>query len=207
MMFFVLSISLPKIIFPCVRIEPKMPFKQGFLENPFSPSRNTTFCPVLGLNGPFVAPSISFMPVFLIFLSQISPTITIWWNSRHYVPIIPLPNVVVRFYILHAFLRVIWLEEPQTSFETVLWPLTVVPFTPECHCSYMPIISFAAVQIRYNLLYFIQESLLFIVYCVSNVHEAGSFKKEFYRHFRLHVISSPWLSQFWEYKALLCLKW
>ncbi len=42
----------------------KIPFEKGFLENPFSPSRNTTFCPVLGPHGPFAEPSINFMCVF-----------------------------------------------------------------------------------------------------------------------------------------------
>ncbi len=42
----------------------EIPFERGFLENPFSTSRNTTFCPVLGLHGPFAKPSISFMHVF-----------------------------------------------------------------------------------------------------------------------------------------------
>ncbi len=42
----------------------EIPFEKGFLENPFSPSINTTFCPVLGLHGPFAEPSISYMHVF-----------------------------------------------------------------------------------------------------------------------------------------------
>ena len=41
----------------------EIPFEKGFLENPFSPSINTTFCPVLGLNGPFGEPLMSFMHV------------------------------------------------------------------------------------------------------------------------------------------------
>ncbi len=47
---------------PVLRSE--IPFGKGFLENPFSPSRNTTFCPVLGPHGPFAEPSIHFMRVF-----------------------------------------------------------------------------------------------------------------------------------------------
>ncbi len=46
----------------------EVPFEKGFLENPFSPTRNTTFCPVLGLHGPFSKPSISFMHVFHMIL-------------------------------------------------------------------------------------------------------------------------------------------
>ncbi len=42
----------------------EIPFEKGFFENPFSPSRNTTFCPVLGPHGPFAEPSINFMCVF-----------------------------------------------------------------------------------------------------------------------------------------------
>ena len=42
----------------------EIPFEKGFLENPFSPSRNTTFFPVLGPHGPFAEPSINFMCVF-----------------------------------------------------------------------------------------------------------------------------------------------
>ena len=42
----------------------EIPFEKGFLENPFSPSINTTFCPVLGLHGPFAEPPISFMHAF-----------------------------------------------------------------------------------------------------------------------------------------------
>ncbi len=42
----------------------EIPFEKGFLENPFSPPINTTFCPVLGLHCPFAEPSISLMHVF-----------------------------------------------------------------------------------------------------------------------------------------------
>ncbi len=42
----------------------EIPFEKGFLENPFSPSRNTTFCPVLGPHGPFPEQSINFIHVF-----------------------------------------------------------------------------------------------------------------------------------------------
>ena len=46
----------------------KIPFGKGYLENPFSPSINTTFCPVLWLLGPFGEPSMSFMHVFCMIL-------------------------------------------------------------------------------------------------------------------------------------------
>ncbi len=42
----------------------EIPFEKGFLENPFSVSINTTFCPVLGLHSPFGEPSMSFLHVF-----------------------------------------------------------------------------------------------------------------------------------------------
>ena len=46
----------------------EIPFEKGFLENPFSPSVNDTFCPVLGQHSPFAEPLFSFMYVFRKFL-------------------------------------------------------------------------------------------------------------------------------------------
>ena len=81
----------------------EIPFEKGFLENPFSPSRNSTFCPVLGLHGPFSEPSISFMHAFRkILVPNLMLTITVWRNFRRYAPVFPSPNFVVQFYILLA---------------------------------------------------------------------------------------------------------
>ncbi len=77
----------------------EIPFEKGFLKNPFSPPKNTTFCPVLGLRGPFARPSISFMHVFCKILVQISSTITIWWKFRRHAPVFPSLNLVVQFYV------------------------------------------------------------------------------------------------------------
>ena len=42
----------------------EIPFEKGSLKNPFSPTRNNTLCPVLGIHGPFAKLSISFIHVF-----------------------------------------------------------------------------------------------------------------------------------------------
>ncbi len=77
----------------------EIPFEKGFLENPFSPSRNTTFCPVLG----YMALLLNYQSVicmfFVRFLSQISPTIAIRWNFWRYAPFFPSPNLAVQFYV------------------------------------------------------------------------------------------------------------
>ncbi len=80
----------------------KIPFEKGFLESPFSPSINTTFCPVLGLHGPFAEPSISFIHVFHKILVQISTTISIRWNFWRYAPFFSPLDLVDQFYVLLA---------------------------------------------------------------------------------------------------------
>ncbi len=80
----------------------EIPFEKGFLENPFSPSRNTIFCPVLGLHGPFAEPSTSFMHVFrkIIVPNLIGNYYLV--NLRRYAPVFPSTYLVVQLYNLLA---------------------------------------------------------------------------------------------------------
>ncbi len=108
----------------------KIPFEKGFLENPFSPSINTTFCPVLGLLGPFGEPSMSFMHVFRKIL--VSNLIDNYYLVKFSVLCASLCVAESCCPILQTvskhFLGVTWLEEPQVwhrpllNLEMVLLP-------------------------------------------------------------------------------------
>ncbi len=98
----------------------EIPFEKGFLENPFSPAGNTTFCPVLGVQSPFAEPSFSFLRVFqkILVPNLIDNYCLVKFSALR----ANFSSTKLCCSVLQAFLSVIWSDEPQTSLEMVLFP-------------------------------------------------------------------------------------